>query len=232
MSGTLPAPAVGAATLRVIRVSVFDDHALVREALRLLLNTATGFEFCCGKATAEEGLACVSQHQPDLCVVDISMPGLSGIDAVRRILQMHASCRVLVLSMHDESQYAARAFRAGARGYVMKQAPMDHLLEAIRRVAAGEVYMSPAIQHAMLNGYLGGGGAAQPGPCALTDRELEVLRLIGQGYSTAQVGERLHRSPKTIDVHRQNLKHKLGLDSAADLVRYAIRWIESEDDVG
>jgi two-component system, NarL family, response regulator NreC len=208
------------------RVTVIDDHELVREGLRLMLSQDSAFEFCCGKDDAEAGLACVREHKPDLCVVDISMPGLSGIDAVRRILQLHPECKLLVLSAHDEAEYAARAFRAGAHGYIMKQEKAERILAAIRKVAAGEMYMSDPIQRALLHGNLETKSGNKTS--GLTDRELEVLRLIGQGFNTAQIAERLHRSPKTVDVHRQNIKQKLDIESAADLVRYASRWIDSQ----
>lgn len=210
------------------RVTVIDDHELVRDGLHRILAQSPDFDFCCGKGTAEDGLDCVGRHKPDLCVVDISMPGLSGIDAVRRILDIHAACKVLVLSVHDEALYAARAFRAGAHGYIMKQECSDRILTAIQRVASGETYMSEAIQRSMLRGYLATDEAPGRNVSGLTDREFEILRLLGQGCSISGIAERLHRSPKTIDVYRQNLKRKLNLESANELVLFAARWVENQ----
>jgi DNA-binding NarL/FixJ family response regulator len=209
---------------RRIRIVLVEDHEIVREGLQLMLDREGAFVVCGTAATAEEGLARVRREKPDLCIVDIGMPGLSGIDAVRQILHIHAACRILVLTAHDEALYAPRAFRAGAHGFVCKHMPAQTILEAVRRVAGGEVYMSPGMQSEMLRSFA---GTDQPSPVAgLSDRELEVIRLVGQGFSVAQIAEKLHRSPKTIDVHRQNVKQKLGMATSSELARFAAKWVE------
>jgi DNA-binding NarL/FixJ family response regulator len=202
----------------VIRVLLADDHRLVREGLKQLLGTAEGIEVAGEAADGDQALSLVRAHDFDLAVLDLSMPGLSGIDLVKRVKQVKPKLKVLVLSMHGERQYAARALKAGASGYLTKDSAAVQLVGAIRKIAAGGVQIS---EEAVAQLIAGGGAEAEP-HAALSDREFEVFRMIVAGQGLSEIADRLHLSVKTISTHKTRILQKMDMDSTADLVRYAV----------
>jgi DNA-binding NarL/FixJ family response regulator len=207
-----------------------DDHALVREGLRRLIEHDPGLEVAAEAGSAEEALGAAHRCKPDMCILDVSLPGVSGIDFAKQLLMAYPECRILMLSVYDETVYAVRAFRAGARGYVMKHEKPDAIADAIRKVARGEYHLSLGLQQLSVQ-TLSGTSANKPSDFtnALTDRELEILRLIGQGHSAAEIAKHLHRSVKTVDAHRQALKQKLGVHSTSNLTTFAAQWVQKHE---
>ena len=212
------------------RILLVDDHPLTRDGIALVISRESDFLVSAQAGNAAQALAAVLVDQPDLVVVDLNLPDKSGIELIKDLKAVAPKLRVLVLSMHDEAIYAERALRAGASGYIMKVEGGRKLVEAIRRVLAGEIYVSAAISSRILRGFR---GQQELVPRALveklSDRELEVFRLLGTGISTRAIGDRLHLSPKTIEAHRGNIKTKLGIATAAELISYSARWIAAED---
>ncbi len=219
---------------QAIRIMMIDDHTLVRAGLKALIARQPDMEVIAEAASADDAVEALQSYVPDVCTVDLSLPGLSGTSLIKQIHVRQPDCRVLVVSMHDEATHGARAFRAGALGYVCKHEGSAQVIEAIRKVAAGEVYMTPQMQKLSLKALLTGRADMGEGEVGiLTDREHEILRLIGMGLSGAEIAARLHRSVKTIDVHRQNLKQKLRLSSTANLTIFAARWVQRQaEDAG
>ena len=199
----------------MIRILIADDHKIVRDGLKRILAASAQFEVMGEAASGDEALALVKRHDYDVALLDMSMPGLAGIDLIRRLKLEKPGLRLLVLSMHGEQQYAARALKAGASGYLTKDSAAEQLIGVLRKVAAGGVHVSDA---AALH-LLGGDKAAHD---KLSDREFEVLRLLVEGLSPTEIGERLHLSVKTVSTHKTRILEKLGLSSTAELVRYAI----------
>lgn len=204
------------------RTVLVDDHTVVRRGLRQLFEREPDFEVVGEAATEAEAFDLIEALGPDLLVTDLTLEGRGGLDLIGRVHRYHPEVRVLVLSMHDEALYARRAFAAGARGYVMKRYADDEILRAARIVRGGEVYLSA---HAPLPG--------EPnGPLAgLTDREFEVFLLIGEGYAPRHIAEKLSLSVSTVEVYRERLKEKLGLESSPLLLCYAVRWCKDQDTV-
>ena len=202
----------------MIRVLLADDHTLVREGLKQLLAATADLRVEGEAANGDEALAQVKANEYDIAVVDLSMPGLAGIDLVKRIKLERPRLRVLVLSMHGEQQYAARALRAGASGYVTKDAAADQLVSAIRKVAAGGVHISEAAAAHLVASAAGDG----PTHRRLSDREFEVFRLLVAGLGPTEIADQLHLSVKTVSTHKTRILDKLGMESTADLVRYAV----------
>ena len=203
----------------VIRVLLADDHTLVREGLRQLLGATADIRVEGEAATGDEALALVKANDYDLAVLDMSMPGLSGIELIKRLRLEKPRLRLLVLSMHGEQQYAVRALKAGASGYLTKDGASAQLVGAIRKVAGGGVHISEAAA-AQLVGAIGGGDALPH--TRLSDREFEVFRLLVAGDNPTGIAERLHLSVKTISTHKTRILEKMGMESIADLVRYAV----------
>ncbi len=210
------------------RILIVDDHPLMREGLAQLIEHEPDLCAACQADTAAEALNAVASRVPDLALVDLSLPDRSGLELIKDIHTLHPTLPILVVSMHDESLYAERVLRAGGRGYIMKQQGGKKMMEAIRQVLSGQIYVSDKISARILETFSGQrpGGVHSPLE-RLSDREFEIFQLIGQGHSTRQIAEHLHVSGKTIEVHRANIKRKLGLAKGADLVRYAIRWTEA-----
>jgi DNA-binding NarL/FixJ family response regulator len=203
----------------MIRVLLADDHQLVREGLKQLLGATTDIRVEGEAANGEEALAQVKSSDYDVAILDMSMPGLSGIDLVKRIRHERPALRVLVLSMHGEKQYAARALKSGASGYLTKDTASEQLVAAIRKIAAGGVHISDAAAEQLLASTAQGGAAPHT---TLSDREFEIFRLIVSGLSLTEIGDKLHLSVKTVSTHKTHIQQKLGLGSTADLVRYAM----------
>ena len=212
------------------KILVVDDHPMTRSGVVHLINKQTEWEVCGEAGNPAEALDTISRFHPDLILTDMTMPGRSGVEFIKDVLALHSNLPILVLSMHDEVIYAERAIRAGARGYIMKEAGGEKLLAAIRRVLNGQVYLSEEMSAKILDNLSGHKPRGSHSPIEkLSDREFEVFQLIGQGKSTREIAEQLHISPKTVDVHRGHIKEKLELTEATGLVRHAVRWVETQD---
>ncbi len=210
------------------RLLLVDDHPIVLHGLTQLIRAEADLDVCGQASNAAEGLKAVAKLKPDLVVVDLTLPDKHGLEFIKDVQAMHPGTLVLVLSMHDESLYAERILRAGARGYVMKETAAETLVHAARRVLAGGIYLSEQMAGQMLELVAGQRKqGAQSLLERLTDRELEVLQLIGQGRATRVIAEQLHISARTVEAHRAHLKDKLQLEDGPALVRYAVRWMES-----
>jgi len=212
------------------RLLLVDDHPMMRAGLAQLINKQPDVEVCCEAGNPAEALQGIPGCRPDLLVTDITMPGRSGVEFIKDVLALHPALPILVVSMHDELIYAERVLRAGARGYVMKEAGGEKLLAAIRQVLGGQVYVSERMSASLLDSLTGRRPRGSTSPIEkLSDREFEVFQLIGQGRSTRDIAKQLHLSPKTVDVHRGHIKEKLELKDATSLVRHAVRWVEAQD---
>jgi DNA-binding NarL/FixJ family response regulator len=208
---------------RVTRILIVDDHPIMRQGLITLLEGEEDLDVCGEAEDVPQALDAIEKLQPDFAIVDISLKGRSGMDLLKDLKQQHPKLQVLVLSMYDESLYAERALRYGARGYVMKQEAMDKVLAAIRRILAGEIYFSEKLSSATMRRLLDNASASSVSPLSqLSDREMEVFQRLGQGRSIREIAEELCLSAKTIETYREHLKAKLGLDSSGELLRYAI----------
>jgi DNA-binding NarL/FixJ family response regulator len=210
------------------RVLLVDDHPIMRHGLSQLIRAEEGLDVCGDAGTAADGLDAVGHFKPDLVVVDLTLPDKNGLELLKDIQALHPGTLCIVLSMHDESLYAERALRAGARGYVMKEAAADHLVDAIRRVLGGGIYVSDAMASRMLEVMTS--SRSKPGASSidrLTDRELEILEMIGKGVATKNIAEKLSISTRTVEAHRAHIKEKIGITDGAALVRYAVQWVES-----
>lgn len=210
---------------RAARIVLIDDHALLRRGLAELIDGEDDLEVC-GEATdPASALELIDDEEPDLAVVDISLQEGSGLELVKQIKSQHPSVETLVLSMHDENLYAERCLRAGAKGYVNKEAPAEKVIEAIREILGGRVYLSEHMSDRILHRIVDRDATPEESPIdTLSDRELEVLELIGRGLTTRQIARQLHLSRKTVDTYRDHLKKKLQLKTANELVRYAVAW--------
>jgi DNA-binding NarL/FixJ family response regulator len=207
------------------RVLIVDDHPVVRYGFLQLLSSEPDFEVCGEAASAQEALALVNQRQPDIAVVDISLQGTNGIELIKQIHAMHPEARILVSSMHDETLFAERALRAGAGGYINKQMAMTEMVGAIRRVLSGKVYLSTSMTERMVERAARlETDASRSVMQRLSDRELEVFSLLGDGLSTREVAQRLNLSVKTIETHRAQIKRKLGLRNSTELIQRAVEW--------
>jgi DNA-binding NarL/FixJ family response regulator len=215
--------------LKKLKIIVVDDHPMMRQGLAQLIQSEPDLTVCCEADTARQAFECIGRGHPDLALVDISLPDRSGLELIKDLHAAHPEIPVLVVSMHDESLFAERVLRAGGRGYIMKQEGGQKLMEAIRRVLSGQIYVSEKISERILELYSGRRPGAISSPVQrLTDREFEVFQLIGQGGGTREIAAHLHLSVKTVEVHRVNIKEKLKLKTATDLVHYAIRWTEAQ----
>lgn len=210
------------------RILIVDDHPIVREGLLQQLNREPDLMVCAQASNASHALAAVEEHKPDLVLVDINLPGRSGLELIRDIRAVTPKLPMLVLSMHDESVFAERVLRAGGRGYVSKEAGGDKLLEAIRRVLSGQVYVSESVSTRLLDSLSGKHSARTVSPVEqLTDRELEVFTLIGKANETKEIAKRLNMSGKTVEAHRAAIKRKLKLKTGPELTRHAVLWVEA-----
>lgn len=214
-----------APTAKKFKVLLIDDHPIVRQGLALLISREADLTVCGEAEGARSGLHAVATLNPDIVVLDLSLSGPDGLDVLKEIRMKSGDLPVLILSMHDESIYAERALRAGANGYIMKQEATEKVLVAIRRILHGDVYLSERLTSAMLNQFVHGTASTKSSPIVnLTDRELEIFRLIGEGHSTRQIADELHLSVKTIESHQAHIKEKLALRNARELVQHAIEW--------
>jgi DNA-binding NarL/FixJ family response regulator len=206
-----------------VRVMLADDHALVRAGLRALLQSLDGVEVVADVGGGHEALQAVATLQPDVVFMDIAMPGLNGLEAAERMMKQWPSVRLIMLSMYTNEDYVRQALSTGAAGYLQKGADPAELELAIKAVMRGETYLTPAVSKQVVHNYLEQSGKKTGGLQELTPRQREVLQLIAEGHSTKDMAQRLNVSVKTIETHRTELMHRLGIHDVAGLVRYAIR---------
>ena len=210
-------------------VFVIDDHPIVREGLVQLINREADLVVCGLAEDAYGALKAMESLKPNIAIADISLKGADGIELIKNLKLRMPTLPVLVLSIHDETFYAPRVLRAGARGYIMKQEATENVLVALRRVLSGEIYLSERMANKMLQQFVGVVKIPQSFPVdRLSDRELEVFRLIGQGLGTRRIAEDLHLSVKTVESYREHIKEKMTLSDASELVRHAIDWVQRE----
>jgi DNA-binding NarL/FixJ family response regulator len=222
-------PSSGAFSFRKKTVFVVDDHPIVRRGLALLINQEPDLAVCGDADEMHSALTAIASLKPDILILDISLNGPDGLEILKNVRLSAPHLPVLILSMHDESLYAERALRAGANGYVMKQEATDNVLTALRRILSGEIYVSKKIANSMLQHYIRGSNPPEYSSVAeLTDRELEVFRLIGEGNGTRQIADSLHLSVKTVESYQAHIKDKLSLRSARELVQHAVEWTVRE----
>ena len=216
----------GKSALAKKRILIVDDHPMMRDGLRLLIANEPDLEVVGEADDAAAALDEAEKLKPDIAIVDITLRSSNGLDLIKDLHIRSPKTAVLVLSMHDESLYAERVLRAGGRGYIMKQEGGKRIIEGVREIANDRTFVSPAVSAKILDSFSGRNDKAEVEQ--LTDREFEVFQLIGQGLSTKEMADRLHVSVKTIEVHRVNIKAKLKTPTAPELIRYAVRWIESQ----
>jgi len=220
-----PAPS----TTDKARVFLVEDHPVVRHGLATLIDDEPDLAVCGGAESMKDALAQIRRLKPDVAVIDITLGDGSGLDLIKQIHEDRPKMPLLALSMHDEAVYAERALRAGAKGYIMKKEAMDKVMTAIRKVLAGELYVSERMSARMVQKLVNPEGAGTISPTeVLSDREFEVFQLVGQGKSTRDIAEQLHLSSKTVDVHRSHIKEKLDLKDVTALIRHAVRWVETQ----
>ncbi|HEY8747634.1 MAG TPA: response regulator transcription factor [Tepidisphaeraceae bacterium] len=206
------------------RIFIVDDHPVVRQGLMQLLDNETDLVVCGQGEEAYQALRAIREAKPDLVIVDISLKDSDGIELLKELKAQVPRLPVLVLSMHDEKLYAERALRAGAHGYIMKQEVSDKLLGAVRTVLSGKVYVSDKMGSSLLQRMVGGKNTSEKLPMdRLTDRELEVFCMIGDGLSVKEIAEKLFLSAKTVEAHREHIKEKLSLKTSAELLRFAVK---------
>lgn len=210
------------------RILMVDDHPIVREGMALFLNMQADLSLCCEANNAEEAMALFATHDPALVIVDISLGKDSGLDFIKALRRRSPGVGILAMSLHDELIFAEHALRAGANGYLMKQEVTANVLLAVRTVLSGDIYLSAAMHRRLAQKLATPDGVTASPITGLSEREFEVLHLLGLGFGTRQISEKLNRSIKTIEAHRASLKVKLQLQSGADLVRFAGQWLESQ----
>lgn len=227
--GSLPPTTVNNVFSRQIRVLVVDDHPAIREALAFTVRDKIDMELCAQASTAAEAIQCISDTTPDVAIVDISLKDAHGLDLVQRIRSQYSGVQVLVYSMYDELAYAERAIHVGALGYLSKSEPTSNIVDAIRCVMRGEVYLSRRMTSRILGkvvkeqqkGFIVG---------KLTEREMAIFEMLGEGLNIRDISSRLNLSRKTVETYRRRVKEKLGLDSVAALMQYAIQWMHGRED--
>ena len=210
------------------RILIVDDHPLVRTGFAQLIGDCPDLEVCCEAADMAEALRLIDSNPPDLAIIDLSLAGGSGLDLIERVKSRNPNILMLVASMHDEALYAERVLAAGARGYINKQEAQENIIRAIRQVLAGKVYLSEAMTDRLLSGLVDVRDEKRDIE-RLSNRELQVFELIGQGVPVSQIASQLNLSIKTIETHQAHIKKKLGLGSAHELTQRAIRWVMDQE---
>ncbi|MCH6255552.1 response regulator transcription factor [Puniceicoccaceae bacterium K14] len=211
------------------KIFIVDDHPLVRQGLAQIIEKEENLEVSGEAENAAEAVKAISQEMPDAIIVDISLQGNNGLELIKNIKALSEELPILVFSMHDESIYAQRALRAGAKAYVMKKEPPQVIVEAIGRIIKGEIYVSSRVADQVLHQIVSGNTNSTSSPIErLTDRELEVVQLIGRGLSTREIAENLNLSIKTIESHRAHVKEKLSLRNATELVQFSVQWVDQQ----
>lgn len=211
------------------KIIVVDDHPMMRKGLSMTLDSELGFDVIAQVERAEEVVEKYDEFSPDLAVIDISLPGMSGLELVKHLAAQDPDLKILVVSRHEENLYAERVLRAGAKGYVMKQEAGDVLIKAVRKILNGRIYVSDAINEKLLLGMASGQKDINKSPLdLLSDRELEVFELTGKGNNTREIAEKLHLAVKTVESYRARIKTKLNLENATELMMHAVKWVETE----
>jgi DNA-binding NarL/FixJ family response regulator len=212
------------------RIVIVDDHPLFRKGLQELIHSDGSFAVCGEAANAAEGMDVIRKLHPDLVIVDLSLPGTNGIELIKNIRAEFPELPILVLSMHDESLYALRAMRAGANGYVMKHEAMANVIQAIHEVFSGRPYLSPAMAAQVITKFAHRRAEGEEDAVErLSDRELEILELIGKGNEVRQIAKLLNLSPKTVETHRAHIKDKLDLKNSREVARFALQWLQARE---
>ena len=212
------------------RIVIVDDHPLFRKGLEELIHSDGAFAVCGEAGNASEAMEVIRKLHPDLVIVDLSLPGANGIELIKNIRAEFPKLPILVLSMHDESLYAVRALRAGADGYVMKHEAMANVIQAIREVFNGRPYLSPAVAAQVITQFAHRQAEGETDAVErLSDRELEILELIGKGNEVRQIASLLHLSPKTVETHRAHIKDKLDLKNSREVARFALQWLSARE---
>ena len=206
------------------KILIVDDHPMMREGLRGVIAREPDMMVCGEAENAQQAAEAIVKHAPDLVLVDITLPGKSGLELVKDLKVMHPHLALLALSMHDESLYAERMLRAGASGYITKQQPPEELVKAIRQVLNNQVYVSKEVSESLLRRFSGKTQSNQSPMEILTDREFEILQLLGKGATAKEISGQLHLSVKTVAVHNTNIRKKLNLKNSAQLIRFAVQW--------
>jgi len=214
------------------RIFIVDDHPVFREGLAGLVRREPDLAICGEADNAAQALGAIERAKPDLVLADIGLPGRSGLELIKDILAVRPRTAVLVISMYDESLYAERVLRAGGRGYIMKQEGPEKILQAIRHVLSEQLYLSGKMSVRILEAFSGRRAKTSSPIGRLTDRELEILQLLGQGKDSHAIAKQLHLSFKTVDAHRGHIKEKLNLRTGTELIVYAARWVEREQAPG
>ncbi len=215
---------------RKINIFIVDDHPLIRSGLSHLLNREPDMQVCGEAEDVPSALKGIPQTGPDLVIVDISLRGNNGLELIKNIKALYPHLKALVFSMHDEIVYAQRALRAGASAYLMKLEDAEKIKTAIRRIMQGDIYVSQRVSSQLLHQIVNGTAASNQSPVdRLSDRELEVVQLIGSGLSTREIASSLNVSVKTIESHRAHIKGKLNLKNATELVQFSVQWVEHEN---
>jgi DNA-binding NarL/FixJ family response regulator len=218
--------------LKKTNILIVDDHPIVRQGLAELINHEDDLLVCGQAEDAHQAMKAVKELKPDMAIVDISLKETSGMELIKDLKTQYPNLPVLALSMHDESLYAERALRAGAKGYIMKAVATEKVITAIRKILGGEIYTSDTMASKMMRKFIDGSKDIHASPVeSLSDREQEVFQLIGKGYGTRQISDRLFLSIKTIETYRAHIKEKLHLADAAELLQYAIQWVNSRNNV-
>lgn len=211
------------------RLVLADDHPVVLDGWRLMLQAHAEYEVCAVAASEAEALAVVTSTRPDLVITDLNMPGRGGIELIKDLVALVPGIRILVCSMHDELLYAGRALQAGAKGYVSKNSPGAVMLAAMRKVLEGGIYVSEQLAAHLADAFATQRPRGSNSPVEkLSDREFQVYRLFGEGKTAKEIGAQLNLSPKTISVHRDHIKDKMGFATSAEMIRQAVRWVESQ----
>ncbi len=211
------------------RIVVIDDHPIVRRGIVDTLNAEKGLTVCAEASTVSEAIAAVREHRPHVALVDLALGSESGLELIKDLKAMHKHLSILVVSIHDETLYAERVLKAGALGYINKQEALDHIVAAIRRVLSGKVYLSPEMADRLLHQMAAGIKPGDQSPLErLSDRELEVYRMLGQGKGTREIAADLHLSMKTIETYREHIKVKLHLADSNEMICHAARWVAEQ----
>ncbi len=210
------------------KILIVDDHPMMRKGMAMTLDEEMDFEVAGQANSAEEALSWMQNNEVDFAVIDISLPGMNGIELVKHIRQMYPEVKMLVISRHEEDLYAERAIKAGARGYIMKVDAGEKVVQAVRTISRGGLYVSEKVSQRILMQMTGGADMDQDPIHQLSDRELEVFELIGRGHNSKEIAEQLHVSVKTVETYRSRIKEKLDIEHSGQMVQRAVQWLSSK----